>query len=147
MSGSLPRKSELRSSQRFRVDGIVPTVYEKSLLSTMGVGRKNQARAAINLSEGGILIRVHDRLKIGTSVRVKLEIEKFNDVIEADGVVRWCFQSATDATDFYAGLQFMKLPTSIANKIARLRSYFTSPEYMMKMATKRRADPLGIDLD
>ena len=147
MSGSLPRKSELRSSQRFRVDGIVPTVYEKSLLSTMGVGRKNQARAAINLSEGGILIRVHDRLKIGTSVRVRLEIEKFNDVIEADGVVRWCFQSASDATDFYAGLQFMKLPTSIVNKIARLRSYFTSPEYMMKMATKRRADPLGIDLD
>src|SRR6187401_3295342 len=124
MSGSLPRKSELRSSQRFRVDGIVPTVYEKSLLSTMGMGRKNQARAAINLSEGGILIRVHDRLKIGTSVKVRLEIEKFNDVIEADGVVRWCFQSATDATDFYAGLQFLKLPTTIVNKIARLRSYF-----------------------
>ena len=147
MSGSLPRKSELRSSQRFRVDGIVPTVYEKSVLSTVGIGRKNQARSAINLSEGGILIRVHDRLKIGTSVRVKLEIEKFNDVIEADGIVRWCFQSATDATDFYAGLQFLKLPSKIVNKIARLRSYFTSPEYMMKMATKRRADPLGIDLD
>ena len=147
MSGTLPRKSELRSSQRFRVDGITPLVYEKGMLTTMGIGRKNHARAAINLSEGGILIRVHDRLKIGTSVRVKLEIEKFNDVIEADGVVRWCFQSATDATDFYAGLQFQKLPSSIVNKIARLRSYFTSPEYMMKMATKRRADPLGIDLD
>ena len=147
MSGTLPRKSELRSTQRFRVDGINPVVYEKSMLSTVGIGRKNQARSAINLSEGGLLIRSHDRLKIGTSVRVRLEIEKFNDVIEADGIVRWCFQSATDATDFYAGLQFLKLPSSIVNKIARLRSYFTSPEYMLRVASKRRADPLGIDLD
>jgi Tfp pilus assembly protein PilZ len=147
MSGTLPRKSELRGSQRFRVDGIVPLVYERGMLTTVGIGRKNQARAAINLSEGGLLIRTHGRLKIGTPVHVRLEIEKFSDVIEADGIVRWCFQSATDAKDFYAGLQFLKLPSSIVNKIARLRSYFTSPEYMMKMASKRRADPLGINLD
>ena len=147
MSSTLPRKSELRGSQRFRVDGIMPLVYEKGVLTTVGIGRKNQARAAINLSEGGLLVRTHGRIKIGTSVHVRLEIEKFNDVIEADGIVRWCFQSATDAKDFYAGLQFVKLPTSIVNKIARLRSYFTSPEYMMKMASKRRADPLGINLD
>jgi Tfp pilus assembly protein PilZ len=147
MSGSTRKGAELRGSQRFRVDGIVPMVYEKSLLSTMGVGRKNQALAAINLSEGGCLIRTTGRLKIGTAVRVRLEIEKFNDAIEADGVIRWCFQSATDAKDFYAGLQFLKLPSTIVNKIARLRSYFTSPEYMMKMASKRRADPLGINFD
>ena len=147
MSGVIPRKNELRSSQRFRVDGIVPTVYKTGVLAAVGIGRKNEARTAINLSEGGVLIRTHDRLKIGTPVKVRLEIEKFNDAIEADAVVRWCFQSATDATDFYAGLQFTKLPTRIANKIARLRSYFTSPEYSMKMASKRRADPLGINFD
>ena len=147
MPGSARKGAELRSTQRFRVDGSVPMVYEKSLLSTLGVGRKNQALAAINLSEGGCLIKTMGKLKIGTPVHVRLEIEKFNDAIEADGVIRWCFQSATEAKDFYAGLQFLKLPSTIVNKIARLRSYFTSPEYMMKMASKRRADPLGIDLD
>lgn len=146
MSSSIPqgRKAELRSSTRFRIDDTVPLVYEQGLLSTLGIGRTNQARAAINLSEGGILVRTHDKMKNGTKVKVRLEIEKFKDVIEAEGVVRWCFQSAKEANNFYAGIRFTKVAPGVASKIARLRGYFTSPEYRSK---RRIKNPLGVDFD
>lgn len=146
MSGSLPpgKKAELRTSTRFRVDEAVPLVYEQGLLSSLGIGRKNQARAAINLSEGGILVRTHDKMKTGTKVRVRLEIEKFKDVIEAEGVVRWCFQSAKDQGNFYAGIRFTKVAPPVASKIAQLRGYFTSPEYRSRRKTR---NPMGVDFD
>jgi Tfp pilus assembly protein PilZ len=145
MSNSIPsgaRKADLRSSLRFRVDDTVPLVYEKGLLSALGIGRTNQARAAINLSEGGILVRTNDKMKTGTKVKVRLEIEKFNDIIEAEGVVRWCFQSAKEMNNFYAGIRFTKVPPTVTSKIAQLRGYFTSPEYRSRRKAK---NPLGID--
>jgi len=146
MSGSIPagRRSELRSSARFRVDDAVPLVYEKGLLTSLGIGRTNQARAAINLSEGGILVRTHDKMKTGTKVKVRLEIEKFKDVIEAEGVIRWCFQSAREDSAFYAGIRFTKVAPSVASKIARLRGYFTSPEYKSR---RKIRNPLGVEFD
>jgi Tfp pilus assembly protein PilZ len=147
MHGSMPasKKSELRSSIRFHVDDAIPLVYEKGLLTTIGIGRTNQAKSTVNLSEGGILVRTHDKMKNGTKVRVRLEIEKFKDIIEAEGVVRWCFQSAKEAGNFYAGIRFTNLPAPVASKIAKLRGYFTSPEYRSRTASRRRRDPLGIE--
>jgi len=138
------KKSELRSSVRFHVDDAVPLVYERGLLTAIGIGRINQAKSAVNLSEGGLLVRTHDRMKNGAKVKVRLEIEKFKDVIEAEGVVRWCFQSAKEAGNYYAGIRFTKLPAPAASKIAKLRGYFTSPEYRSRTASKRRSDLLGI---
>lgn len=147
MPGPPGRKSELRTSARFAIDDeAVPLVYEKGLLSALGIGRTNQARAAVNLSEGGILVRTHDRMKTGTKVKVRLEIEKFKDVIEAEGVVRWCFQSAREESNFYAGIRFTHIPPPVASKIAKLRGYFTSPEYRTRTAAKKRgSSPLGVD--
>jgi hypothetical protein len=139
------KKSELRSSVRFHVDDAVPLVYEKGLLTAIGIGRTNQARSAVNLSEGGLLVRTHDRMKNGAKVKVRLEIEKLKDIIEAEGVVRWCFQSAKEVGSFYAGIRFTKLPAPAASKIAKLRGYFTSPEYRSRNASRRRGDPLGIE--
>jgi Tfp pilus assembly protein PilZ len=140
------KKSELRSSLRFRLDDAVTLVYKKGLLTSLGIGRTNQARAAVNLSEGGILVRSTDRMKSGTKVRVRLEIEKFKDVIDAAGVVCWCFKSANDGSDYYVGIRFSKLPAPAAAKIARLRGYFTSPEYRQRTAHKRRRDPFSLDV-
>jgi len=138
--------SELRTNDRFRVDDIaIPVVYEHGLLSSLGIGRVNQARSAVNLSEGGVLVRTHDQMKSGTKVRVRLEIEKFEDVIEAEGVVRWCFQSAKEQSNFYAGIRFTNMPPPIASKIAKLRSYYTSPEYRSKTVVKRRRDTFGFE--
>lgn len=138
------KKSELRSSQRFGIEEAVPLVYEKGLLTAIGIGRTNQAKAAVNLSEGGLLVRTHNKMKNGTKVKIRLEIEKFKDVIEAEGVVRWCFQSAKEEDNYYAGIRFTHVPQEAAAKIARLRGYFTSPEYRSRQAAKRRLNPLGV---
>lgn len=140
------KKSDLRRSMRFQVDDAVTLVYKKGLLQSLGIGRTNEARAAVNLSEGGILIRTGDRLKSGTKVKVRLEIEKFKDVIEAEGVIRWCFKGANDETEWYAGIRFTVVPEAAVAKIARLRGYFTSPEYRSRSAARRRRDPLGLGL-
>ena len=148
MSGSLPpgKKGDLRSSTRFSLDDeAVPLVYKQGLLASLGIGRSNQARAAVNLSEGGILVRTHDRMVTGTKVKVRLEIGKFKDVIEAEGVVRWCFQSAKEESNFYAGIRFVRMPAPLASKIAKLRGYFTSPEYKSRTAARKRSHPLGVD--
>jgi Tfp pilus assembly protein PilZ len=141
---STGKKHELRSSTRFQIEDAVPLVYEKGLLTAFGIGRTNQARTAINLSEGGILVRTNDRMKNGIKVKVRLEIEKFKDVIEAEGVVRWCFQSAKQENHYYAGIRFTHVPAQAASKIARLRGYFTSPEYRSRQAAKRRLNPLEV---
>ena len=140
------KKSDLRRSTRFHIDDAVTLVYKKGLLQSLGIGRTNEARAAVNLSEGGILIRTHDRVKNGTKVKIRLEIEKFKDVIEAEGVVRWCFKGANDDGDFYAGIRFTHVADSAAEKISRLCGYFTSPEYRSRNAARRRRDPLGLGL-
>jgi hypothetical protein len=139
------KKSELRRSARFHIEDAVPLVYRKGLLQTLGIGRTNEARAAVNLSEGGILIRTRERIKSGTKVKVRLDIEKFKDVIEAEGVVRWCVQGA-DEGDYYAGILFTSVPAAAVAKIARLRGYFTSPEYRSRNAAKKKRDVLGLGL-
>ena len=63
------KKSDLRSSARFQVDDVATLVYRKGLLQNLGIGRVNEARAALNLSEGGILIRTEGRIKTCTTAR------------------------------------------------------------------------------
>src|SRR5688572_6275415 len=130
-------RPELRRHPRFKTDETTVQLYIKGLLATFGIGRKNEARSAVNLSEGGILLATHAKLTKGSKVQVRIEIEKFKDVIEAEGVVAWCFQSARD-TSYYAGIEFHNLPKSQAALIGKMRSWFTSPEYKQKTAIRRR---------
>jgi len=136
------KKSDLRSSVRFQVDDVAPLVYRKGLLQNLGIGRVNEARAAINLSEGGILIRTEGRIPRDTKVKVRLELEKFKDTFEAEGVVCWCGEGA-EGGEFYAGIQFIDLPAKVKAKIARLRGYFTSPEYRTRTAARRKRESFG----
>jgi PilZ domain len=142
--GNAVRKNELRRSARFHIDDTVTQVYRRTLLSALGIGRLNEACAAVNLSEGGILISSRDRLGSGTRVSVRLDIGRFQDVIEAEGVVRWCFQGAGDDAGYFAGIRFTKVPPAAVVKIVGLRGYFTSPEYRRRSAARRRDDPLGL---
>jgi len=144
--GDSVRKSELRRNARFHVDDAVTLVYRKSLLTVLGFGRVNEARAAVNLSEGGILVRTNGRVKSGTRVRVRLELSKFKDVVEAEGVVRWCFQGAGEDDGYYAGIRFTEVADAAVLKIRRLHGYFTSPEYRSRSAARKRRDPLGLGL-
>jgi len=135
---------DLRGSPRFKVEDVVPWVYEKGLLTPLGIGRENHAKETINLSLGGILVRLDQRIKAGTKVGVRLDVEKFNDVIEVDGVVRWCFQAVQDSRNFFAGIQFTQVSRSMKSKIAQLQGYFMSPEFKSKTARRKLKDPLEI---
>jgi hypothetical protein len=132
---------ELRRHPRFRADDASARLYVKGFLTTLGIGRKQEGGSAVNLSEGGVLLRIQSRLKSGSPVQVRIEIEKYKDIIEADGIVRWCFQSARDQADFYAGIEFRTLPRAQAALIGKMRSWFTSPEYKQKSATRKRLAP------
>jgi hypothetical protein len=147
--GSFPqdenKHQELRGSPRFKVEDVQALVYEKGLLTQIGIGIQNRAKEAVNLSTGGLLVRMGERMKRGTKVGVRLEIGKFDDFVEAEGVVRWCFQAAQDTRNFYAGIQFTKITPVMSAKISRLQNYFMSPEYKSKTARKKLRDPLQID--
>ncbi len=132
------RKSDLRGSIRFPIEGAVAHVYINGIWSKLGIARTNRARGAINLSKGGILVRTTEKLKAGTPVRVRLEIEMFKDVIEADGEVRWCYQHAHEEGEFYAGIQFRNLPAALTDKITKLCGFFTSTEYKTRTAARKK---------
>lgn len=140
------KKSDLRTSTRFHVDDAVTLVYKKGLLSALGIGRTNQARATVNLSEGGILVRTHEPMESGTKVKVRLEIEKFKDVLQAEGVVRWCFQNSREQSTYYAGIRFTHVPAPVASKISKLRGYFLSPEYRQRTAVRRKRESKAFEL-
>jgi hypothetical protein len=136
------KRAELRQHLRFRVEGARTEITLKGFLAKLGLGRKNEARVTVNLSEGGILLSTHGKLAPGTKVQLRIEMEKFKDVIDVEGEVRWCYASARDASDFYTGIQFLKLTPAQISKIAQMRAWFTSPEFKQRSATRRRtADP------
>jgi Tfp pilus assembly protein PilZ len=140
-----PSRQELRRHLRFRIDDASANLYIKGFLTSIGLGRVNKARAAINLSEGGTLLMAYEKVPIGTKVIVRIEMERFEDVIDVDGVVRWCQQSGRSDKDWYAGIEFMSLTTGDAKKIVSMREWFTSPEYKTRTATRRRTRASGAE--
>ena len=137
--GASGKASERRRHGRFGVDECQATLYRDGLLTVFGVAKNNRARAALDLSEGGVRFLIHERLPIGTKVRMIIQMEKYKDQIEASGEVRWCYQSAKNTEDFYAGVQFDDLDPIQKRKIVLMREWFTSPQYRAVRDTKRKA--------
>ena len=103
------------------------------------MGKGNRARAALDLSEGGARFLIHERLPIGTKVRMIIQMEKYKDEIEAVGEIRWCYQSTKNAEDFYAGVQFDDLDPVQKRKIVLMKEWFTSPQYKAVRENNRKA--------
>ncbi len=138
-SASPPRPEERRRFPRFEIDGATGTLQPAGLLGFLRWGRHNLARCAVDLAEGGARLLLHRRLRAGTRVRVRIEMERYKDAIEAPAVVRWCYQSARRKDDFYAGVMFLKLDPSQQKKVALMRDWFTSPQYKALRESRRRA--------
>src|SRR5258708_1729008 len=132
------KRADLRQHPRFRIEEAKTEIYLKGFLAKMGIGRKNEARVAVNLSEGGLLVSTHGKLSPGAKVQLRIEMEKFKDVIETEGEVRWCYVSARNSTEYYTGIQFVKMAPAHLAKINQMRAWFTSPEFKQKSATRRR---------
>jgi hypothetical protein len=131
---------ELRKHPRFKIEGVIPTVHVRGLLSSFGLGSRVKAIDAADLSEGGALIVVDRRVKPGTIVWVRLEFPKYSDKIESEAEVRWSFQDARNPEQFFIGVMFKGLGDEQAAKIAVMRRWFTSPEYRAK-TTRRWVRP------
>jgi len=131
--------TERRRHVRFEVDECQATLHRDGLLSVFGVGKGNLARAALDLSEGGARFLIHERIPIGTKVRMVIQMEKYKDQIEAVGEIRWCYQNAKRPEDFYAGVQFDDLDPVQQRKIALMKEWFISPQYRAVRETKRKA--------
>jgi hypothetical protein len=140
---SAPAGSERRRHERFEMSEAQTTVYRDGLLTVLGVGKENKARVALDLSEGGLRILCEERIPVGTRVRIRVEVEKYNDAIETVGVIRWCFQSAKRKDDFFAGIMFVNLDGAQARKIGQMREWFTSPQYKAIRDTERRKKESG----
>jgi Tfp pilus assembly protein PilZ len=136
-AGSKP--SDRRRHLRFEVDECQATLYREGILSVFGMSKQNRARAALDLSEGGVRFLTHERLAIGTKVRMIIQMEKYKDQVEASGEVRWCYQSVKKTEEFYVGVQFSDLDPAQKRKIAQMKEWFTSPQYRVVRETKRKA--------
>ena len=133
------KPGERRRYHRFEIDECQATLYREGLLSVLGVGKNNRARAALDLSEGGARFLTYERLPVGTKVKMVIEMERYKDHITASGEVRWCYQSAKNAADFYVGVEFTDLDPAEKRKIATMRDWFTSPQYRAVRDSKKRA--------
>ena len=135
------KRAELRRHVRFVPERANAELYLKGFLTTIGIGRKNEARATVNLSESGALVILNSKFPPGTKVQIRIEMEQYKDVIQSEGEIMWCYQSAKNSSDFYAGVQFKNLPPAQAAHIAKMRAWFLSPEYKLKTQTRRRLAP------
>jgi Tfp pilus assembly protein PilZ len=131
-------EAERRRHHRFDLNDTTLTLYREGLLTLLGMGKENKARVAINISEGGLQVIMRERLTIGAKVKIRLEMAKFKDAIEAAGVVRWCYQNSQRKDDFHAGIQFEDLPGTESRKIASMREWFTSPAFRAVRETRGR---------
>lgn len=129
--------SERRRHSRFEVDEASTTLYREGFLNFIGLGRNNTARLALDLSSGGACVLTKERLKPGTRVRLRIQMEKYNDAVEADGEVRWCHQRP-ERPDYQAGVMFVDIDANQASKIAAMQDWFTSPQFKAVRATRAR---------
>lgn len=128
--------SDRRRHTRFEMDETQAELRKKGLLASLGAGT-NKGREAVNLSEGGVRLRTSERIPPGTKVRLKIQIDRHKDAIEAEGVVRWTYQSARDKEVFFTGVEFVGEEPARAKKITAMRDLYTSPQYKALKDTRR----------
>lgn len=129
----------LRDHSRFRLGDAKILVYPESFLAKLGLKRKNLAKDAVNLSEGGILVQLGRRVEPKTIVRIRLALDAFDEVIEGTAEVRWCGASSREPGTYYAGLRFKEIDPSCAGRIKKMRGWFDSPEFKMKTRVRQKS--------
>ncbi len=122
-----PPREEFRKHMRFQVDDASAKLYLKGLLTSIGLGRVNKGRAAINLSERGVLLLVSEQIPVGTRVVVRIEMARSAEAIDAEGVVRWCSGRGGGKDPFHAGVEFSALGDEALKRIAQMRERVSSP--------------------
>jgi hypothetical protein len=117
-----------RRFPRFSVDGARIRLYREGFLASLGLARGNRGRAVLDLSEGGARVLLTEHLAPRTKVRLRIEMERYQDAIEVAGEVRWCVPRGRPS-NFQAGIQFTEGDPALRRKIALMHEWFASPQY------------------
>ncbi len=121
------RPDNRRRHTRFQVASTQVVLHRDSFLSALSLG-SNKARKVCDLSQGGARILVTEKLLEGQKVRLRITLEKYQDQIEINGQVMWCYPS-TNRKDFFVGVKFSTDNPLTARKMSALQEWFTSPQY------------------
>lgn len=132
-----PDLLEQRKHVRFQIDEAPTSFSIKGISISLGLGKVNRGRAAINLSEGGAMLLLCEPLPPGTKIVVRIEIEGVAPFIETPGVVRWCEKEGRNDKDYHAGIEFEQLDNAQLRKITQLCDLLSSPEVQDRRATRR----------
>jgi c-di-GMP-binding flagellar brake protein YcgR len=129
-----PDRTEQREHPRFKVDDAVAILAKGGLLASLGLGKVRNP--VVNLSQGGVLVLAAKSIPVETRLRVRIEITKPADIVEAQASVRWCAQNARNHAQYYIGLRFEKPDPQMQKKIAQMHVWFTSAEFRTQAARK-----------
>jgi len=121
------RPDNRRRHARFQVSSTQVLLFRNGLLTALNLG-SNKARKVCDLSAGGARLIVTEKLAVKQKVRLKITLEKYQDEIDIDGEVKWCYPS-TNKKDFYIGVKFFTDDAATTRKMAALQEWFTSPQY------------------
>ncbi len=136
---SQPKQDNRRRHPRFQVDGTSAHLYRDGLLAAIGLARINKGRSALDISESGARVLVTERLLPNTKVRLRIEVERYNDAIEVAGEVCWCREN-TRTHQFQAGIRFSSADPSVRRKIALMHDWFSSPQYKSVREKRQREE-------
>jgi hypothetical protein len=116
-----------REHPRFRVEGTTTVMGKPGFLASLGFGPIKHP--VVNISQGGAMVRVSKEFPVDSVHELRIEIPKYQEVVETVGEIRWCAQSARNASDFFVGIRFIDLPTADQQKLAGLyeRTSSTDP--------------------
>jgi hypothetical protein len=132
-----PERREQRQHPRFRVEGATAALGKEGFLASLGLGPRKDA--VVNISQGGVLVRTSKAISVGTRLALRIEVEKFREVITCEGEVRWCGQSAKSDSEFYAGFCFVRIDPAQQKKIAHMQELLASVEYRAKSQARKDA--------
>ena len=116
--------TDKREHPRFEIEGTTSSLGKPGILTSLGFGPIRHS--VINLSQGGLMVRVGRRFDVASRHELRIEIPKLNEVIETLGEVRWCAQSARNDSDYYVGIRFVDLPDAERGKLAGMTERYTT---------------------
>ena len=134
-----PKQDNRRQHPRFQVDGTSVSLYREGLLAALGLGKGNKGRSALDISESGARVLTTERLLPRTKVRLRIQIERYNDAIEVEGEVCWCRENLKKR-EFQAGIRFSDPDATLRRKLALMHEWFSSPQYKAIREKRLRED-------
>jgi hypothetical protein len=112
------------------------TAYVAYRIGLPFIGQKGES-PVMDLSEGGLLIQVPERIKWGKGITMTLTIPRYNEEISLGGIVRRCFESRKDS-QIYAGIEFCNVAPPVRAKLRAMCEYFKSPSYKDKCRERQQ---------